>query len=177
MKRYRTSVAFDVMLISLALAGCGDPTGPKDEVVLTAQVNGSAWEAGGRGAPPTYATFYEGDSTLSVGGLRSGGSGYSDQIGLDIRHVTGPGTYALGDPATTSSGLFVVSQGTFADSTWTMTWYSTSTAHRGTVVITTFEPSTHTLQGTFAFEAQAGSGAWVTVTGGSFIGHYQTSHR
>ena len=174
MKRHRMRAALVVMLISWTLAGCGDPTGPKDDVVLTAQVNGLAWHAGGPGAPPTHATFYEGDSTVGVGGLRSGGGGHSDQIGLFIRRVTGPGTYPLGDPAT-GSAFYVVSEGTIADGTWTMTWYSTSAARRGTVVITVFEPSTNTLQGTFTFEAETGGGAWVTVTGGSFTGHYQTS--
>ena len=174
MKRHRMRGAFDVFLISWALAGCGDPTGPADDFVLTAQVNGRAWQAGGPGGPP-HAFFYEGDSTISVGGGRLG-SGYSDGIAVSIRRVTGPGTYPLGDPATSSAGLYSRLQGTLGDGTSTWTWYWTSAVRRGTVVLTAFEPSTNTLQGTFTFEAETALGAWVTVTGGSFSGHYQTSN-
>jgi len=176
MKAGTVSAALAVMAVAWVLAGCEDPSGPTSDVVLSAEVNGTAWHAGGPGAPPTHAVFYEGDNTLSVGGLRSDGSGHAEQIGFSIRNVTGPGTYALGDSATGGTGLYVVSDGSIAYGTFTMTWYTTSAMRPGTVVLLAFEPSAHMLRGTFAFEAETGDGGRVTIRGGSFTGHYQTSH-
>lgn len=161
--------------LSATSSGCGDPNGPTSDVTIAAVVNGIVWRPGGPGAPPTYAMYYEGDSTLSVGGLRATSSGHSEQIGISLRHVTGPGTYALEDPTTASAGLYVASDGHLLDGTLTMTWYWTSAARRGRVTISTLDPATHTARGTFEFEAETYTGARVTVTDGSFDGHYETN--
>jgi len=88
-------------------AGCaGDPTSSKSDFSLSAVVNGIVWHP--EGSDSSSAVLFKGENSLSLAGLRSAGS-YREQIGIHLRNVTGPGTYALGDPATSSAGYFIVS--------------------------------------------------------------------
>ena len=88
--------------------------------------------------------------------------------------VTGPGTYSLGDESTTSYGWYIRSDGLLSDPGYVTALYRTTDAVTGTVVLTAFDPGTHTLRGTFDFRARsAQTGATVTITAGAFDGSFQ----
>ena len=172
--RAKTALRSVLSNLYIALAfGCGDPTAPQATIAISATVDGVPWRPGGGGAPPPYATLYQGDQVLAVGGLYSRSTPYrSEQILLSLNHVTGPGSYALGDPGVTSSGLYTVWQGLLTDPGFSVTSYFTSAAVTGTVVLSQLDPATHAIAGSFSFEAESASGGRVAITAGSFHGHY-----
>src|SRR5881628_2494808 len=153
-----SAVALAVVLAS----GCANPTEPGGSISMSATVNGLPWHPGGPGVTPPGATFSEGQQVLSFGGLFAVASPYhAAGIAITLTHVSGPGTYVLADRDSTSSGLYDVWDGSLTDSTFTTTWYFTSAAATGTVVVSQFDPATRTVAGTFSFEAESATGTRV----------------
>ena len=163
-----------IVAASLTLA-CGTATEQSPSFAMNAIIDGHAWNPsvtpGGRGPS---AAFAQHDQVLTLGG-----NGGSDFIVVAIRDVTGPGSYSLGDTATIGccfvGGEYVRTVGNIFDSTFSITEYTTSTSAGGVVVLSTFDPSTHQVQGTFAFEAVSPQGAHAYITSGSFAGQYTSS--
>lgn len=164
---------------ALLSTGCGSSNSPESDFAMSARVNGTSWSpTQSTGTPPAYANFYEGDNTLSVQGISNQGSGSSsrvESVSFLLRDVAGPGAYALGDELTSSYGWYLRIDGLLGDPSYVSALYRTTDAVTGTVVLTAFDPDTHTLQGTFDFRARnAQTGATVTLTAGAFDGSYQT---
>ena len=145
----RTVVAMTVWAI--LTTGCGSSNSPESDLAMSARVNGAAWSpTHAVGTPPAYATFYEGDNTLSVQGISNQGSGTSSRIesvSFLLIAVTGPGTYSLGDESTSSYGWYMRIDGLLGDPSYVFELYRTTEAVTGTVVLTAFDPDTHTTAG------------------------------
>jgi Family of unknown function (DUF6252) len=160
-----------------ATVTCGNGTDSSETptIAIRASVNGGTWRPGtGPGSPLPYATLYEGNGVLVVGGL-SGAPPRMEQLILSLHGVTGPGTFLLADTATKTSASYILIEGHLSDPDYRWTWYRTSDSVGGTAVLTTFDPGGHRLSGTFRFDALSPQGVLVHVTDGSFDGRYSTS--
>jgi len=160
-----------------ATVTCGNGTDSSEAATISiqARINGGTWRPGtGPGSPLPYATLYEGNGVLSVGGL-SGAPPRMEELNLSLHEVTGPGTFLLADTATKTSATYILIEGHLSDPDYRWTWYRTSDSVGGSVVLTTFEPGSHRLRGTFRFDALSPQGVLVHVTDGSFDGRYNTS--
>lgn len=143
---------------SVALFGCSNdnntpaPANPSSGT-MSAKIDGSAWSA----ALAVQATKTNG--VFQVSGSDNSGK----QMNVTIMNYNGPGTYALGGPATSGNG----SNGRWTAGLSSDQTYNTMVGQgEGTCEITT--ESGGTVEGNFSFTAKNTDNAQVSVTEGTF---------
>ena len=143
-------------------AACSDgPTGSND-LPFQAQIDGQAFVA-----TNTDFSVSNGGGRLLISGIRAVGTGQR-QVSVQLDNWNGPGTYALGAPASGALG-FVTDRD--ASDNLLGNWETTAAAP-GQVVVTSFDATGHTIKGTFSFEVRSNTGQTLSVTQGRFMGSY-----
>jgi hypothetical protein len=163
------------VVILLLILACGT-TDPSSGFTITALVNGSSWAPGGAEPSPPMATLYEGDHTLVLGGTQAGISPRSRGIGIDVRNVTGPGSYPLAAASDgQSSATYTETFGTIGGGDFNLVFYLTSATRTGILDITHLDLTRQTISGSFSFEAATAQGVLVSVTSGAFNGRFASA--
>jgi hypothetical protein len=170
-----TGTAVCVLLASLILS-CGSTEPDSAAFTMAATVNGGPWAPGGAGTTPPIATLYSGDNTLLLNGTQSGVSPATRGISIEVRGVTGPGTYILADTSSSGgSAVYSESSGSFANGDFTMTFYWTSASRTGHLIVTELDLAAGSLAGTFDFTAANPLSGTVSITSGTFSGHFAST--
>jgi hypothetical protein len=174
-RSHLTAILVVLPLAASILADCGVGTGPTPaaHISISATINGTAWVAStaSHGVPP-YATWYAWDSTLALSGTRAYGSDSSLGLVIVLHPVTGAANFPLGAQGPGSHATAFLSAGDIYAHTYKVRWYYTNDILGGSATLTTFDPATHQIAGSFSFIALDSLGQSRQVTQGQFAGEY-----
>ncbi len=172
------TTAAALAVVVLAALNCDPGTEPRRSAFITmsATIDGAGWVATTpkHGVPP-YANWYPWDSTLALSGTRTYGSDSSLGIVLVLGPVTGPGTFSLGDRNSPSYGTVLLATGDIYANTYKVQYFYTDGITGSTATLTSFDPATRHLDGTFSFTARDSAGQSRQVTQGVFSGTWIAS--
>ena len=164
MRRARIgSLVLVVTCCTVVLAACHDTPSEPADTPFQARIN----------SQPFVATFTDfsisnAGNRLLISGVRTAAGGGGRQVSVQLESWHGPGSYALGDPSGGALG-FILDLDTAHVSAGT--WATTSQA-TGLVTVTSLDQAGRQIRGTFYFQAQDSTGGLLTVSDGTFSGHY-----
>jgi hypothetical protein len=163
-------------LLTVVDCDSGTAPNPSARISMSATIDGAAWIAATpkHGTPP-YASYYPWDSTLVISGIRSYGTDSALGIVVILGPVTGPGSFPLGPHSSRSYGTLFRATGDVYAGTYRTRWWYTDDSTSGSATVTTFDPATRHLDGSFSFIARDSTGLTRQVAQGLFSGTWIAS--
>jgi len=148
---------------TLVFAACHDtPSQPTDTPPFQARINSQPFVA-----DITDFSISNAGSRLVITGVRTTPGGGGRQVSVQLENWNGPGTYQLGDPAGGALGFILDRDATQMVGSWLTTSQAT-----GQLTVSSVDQTGRRVVGTFSFEARDSLGNALTVSEGSFAGHY-----